>query len=487
MIQTLRGLSTRTSSASRTSTSTSSPSRPRGEWRRTRTTSSTIRTADSPSSNSSAGRRPHPRGRDGTGLRSRRPGAAPDRTPDLGEHRLRHRVEPRRLRRGGASSDRRRTGRDHAARPSRGDGRHRCASGDREVRHERRRHPPGRGTDRPRSRSRPEPRPGCPVLTHTTRGTMAHEQLDLLEARERRPVEGRAQPHGPDSSTSGSCASSASAAPPSSSTAPRSSSTRPTKQRIEMLRRLVEAGHAERLLVSGRHGTPLVPPCLRRRARLRAHPGTLRPAPSWRGVRRRPDRADLRSEPGSLALLLTARGERAGKNRRAARRGSRRRRRGHGRPRRRRDRARSPRERGPTPARADARSSSIADPFPGGERSAPAGVVRILHEHEREPENVGLDLRPEPARRASPDDPDLARLRLRVDAARRLEVAGVLVGDALEQRPVKVLPAVTPRQADEGAGNRGLVRADPPAEVRDANELLGSPPERSRRARSSSA
>ena len=94
---------------------------------------------------------------------------------------------------------------------------------------------------------------GCPVLTHTTRGTMAPQQLDLLEAA------------GADLSKVALshmdqnldlrlldelCSRGAYVVFDGISKAKYA----PDEARIEMLRRLVDAGHAERLLVSGDMG-----------------------------------------------------------------------------------------------------------------------------------------------------------------------------------------------------------------------------------------
>ena len=96
----------------------------------------------------------------------------------------------------------------------------------------------------------------------------------------------------------------------------------------------------------------------------------------------------------------------------------------------------------------------------------------LLHERERNAEDVRFDLRPEPARRAAADHANLGRREGRIDPPRGLEVAGVLVGDALEERPVEVLVPMAPGEADPGARDGRLVRADAAAEMRDADEIL---------------
>ncbi len=94
---------------------------------------------------------------------------------------------------------------------------------------------------------------GCPVLTHTTRGTMAPEQLDLLEAAGA-DLGKVALSHMDQNLDFGLlaelCARGAYVCFDGISKAKYA----PDEARIEMLRRLVEAGHAERVLISGDMG-----------------------------------------------------------------------------------------------------------------------------------------------------------------------------------------------------------------------------------------
>jgi predicted metal-dependent phosphotriesterase family hydrolase len=94
---------------------------------------------------------------------------------------------------------------------------------------------------------------GCPVITHTTLGTMAHEQLDILEK------------EGADLTRVGiahldqnlDCEYLKSIADRGASVmfdGPSKIKYAPDEQRILMLNRLIEAGHAERIMVSGDMG-----------------------------------------------------------------------------------------------------------------------------------------------------------------------------------------------------------------------------------------
>jgi phosphotriesterase-related protein len=94
---------------------------------------------------------------------------------------------------------------------------------------------------------------GCPVLTHTTRGTMAPEQLDLLEsagADLSRVALSHMDQNLDFALLDELCSRGASVIFDGISKAKYASD----EARIETLRRLVEAGHAERLLVSGDMG-----------------------------------------------------------------------------------------------------------------------------------------------------------------------------------------------------------------------------------------
>jgi phosphotriesterase-related protein len=104
---------------------------------------------------------------------------------------------------------------------------------------------------------------GCPVITHTTRGTMAREQLDLLE--EAGADLGKVALSHMDQNLDFElldelCSRGASVVFDGCSKVKYA----PDSARIEMLRRLVESGHADRVLVSGDMG---------RRSYLRAYGG----------------------------------------------------------------------------------------------------------------------------------------------------------------------------------------------------------------------
>lgn len=94
---------------------------------------------------------------------------------------------------------------------------------------------------------------GCPVLTHTTRGTMAREQLDLLEsagADLSRVALSHMDQNLDFALLEGLCARSAFVIFDGVSKTKYATD----EARIEMLRRLADAGQAERLLVSGDMG-----------------------------------------------------------------------------------------------------------------------------------------------------------------------------------------------------------------------------------------
>jgi len=94
---------------------------------------------------------------------------------------------------------------------------------------------------------------GCPLLTHTTRGTMAREQLDLLEsvgADLSRVALSHMDQNLDFALLDELCSRGASVIFDGVSKAKYASD----EVRIDMLRRLAEAGHAERLLVSGDMG-----------------------------------------------------------------------------------------------------------------------------------------------------------------------------------------------------------------------------------------
>jgi len=94
---------------------------------------------------------------------------------------------------------------------------------------------------------------GCPVLTHTTRGTVAPQQLDLLEsvgADLSRVALSHMDQNLDFALLDELCSRGASVIFDGISKAKYA----PDEARIEMLRRLAEVGHAERLLVSGDMG-----------------------------------------------------------------------------------------------------------------------------------------------------------------------------------------------------------------------------------------
>jgi phosphotriesterase-related protein len=104
---------------------------------------------------------------------------------------------------------------------------------------------------------------GCPVLTHTTRGSMALEQLDLLEA-EGADLTKVVLSHMDQKLDFGLLRELCDRGTSVLFDGPSKVKYATDEARIEMLRRLVEAGHAERLMVSGDMG---------RRSYLRAYGG----------------------------------------------------------------------------------------------------------------------------------------------------------------------------------------------------------------------
>ena len=110
---------------------------------------------------------------------------------------------------------------------------------------------------------------GCPVLTHTTRGTMAHEQLDLLAA-EGADLAKVALSHMDQKLDFGLLRELCERGAYVLFDGPSKAKYATDEAQVGMLRRLVEAGHAERLLVSGDMGRRSYLRALRRRARVRA-------------------------------------------------------------------------------------------------------------------------------------------------------------------------------------------------------------------------
>ena len=94
---------------------------------------------------------------------------------------------------------------------------------------------------------------GCPVLTHTTRGTMAHEQLDLLAA-EGADLAKVALSHMDQKLDFGLLRELCERGAYVLFDGPSKRKYATDEERVGMLCRLVEAGHAERLLVSGDMG-----------------------------------------------------------------------------------------------------------------------------------------------------------------------------------------------------------------------------------------
>ena len=94
---------------------------------------------------------------------------------------------------------------------------------------------------------------GCPVLTHTTRGTMALEQLDLLDAAGADPGK-VALSHMDQNLDFGLLEELCSRGAYVCFDGVSKAKYAPDEARIDMLRRLVESGHAGRLLISGDMG-----------------------------------------------------------------------------------------------------------------------------------------------------------------------------------------------------------------------------------------
>src|SRR5262249_61317819 len=66
------------------------------------------------------------------------------------------------------------------------------------------------------------------------------------------------------------------------------------------------------------------------------------------------------------------------------------------------------------------------------------------------------------------------RRKLGVDAGCGSEIAGVLVGDALEQRSVEVLVTVAPGDSEPDTRDGRLIGADTAGQMGDADELLAA-------------
>src|SRR5690606_10010637 len=94
---------------------------------------------------------------------------------------------------------------------------------------------------------------GCPILTHTTLGTMAIEQLDLLEE-EGVDLTKVVISHLDQNLDFGYLRSIADRGATIMFDGPSKIKYAPDEQRILMLNRLIEAGHAERIMISGDMG-----------------------------------------------------------------------------------------------------------------------------------------------------------------------------------------------------------------------------------------
>jgi predicted metal-dependent phosphotriesterase family hydrolase len=94
---------------------------------------------------------------------------------------------------------------------------------------------------------------GCPILTHTTLGTMAHEQLDMLKE-EGADLGKVGIAHLDQNLDFGYLESIADRGANVMFDGPSKIKYAPDEQRILMLNRLVDAGHAERIMISGDMG-----------------------------------------------------------------------------------------------------------------------------------------------------------------------------------------------------------------------------------------
>ncbi len=104
-----------------------------------------------------------------------------------------------------------------------------------------------------RAAARTQKATGCPLLTHTTLGTMAHEQLDMLAA-EGADLDKVGIAHLDQNLDFGYLNSIADRGATVMFDGPSKIKYATDEQRILMLNRLVEAGHAKRIMVSGDMG-----------------------------------------------------------------------------------------------------------------------------------------------------------------------------------------------------------------------------------------
>jgi phosphotriesterase-related protein len=104
-----------------------------------------------------------------------------------------------------------------------------------------------------RAAARTSKRTGCPIITHTTLGTMAHEQLDILEE-EGADLGKVGIAHLDQNLDFGYLESIAARGAHVMFDGPSKIKYAPDEARILMLNRLIEAAHAERLLISGDMG-----------------------------------------------------------------------------------------------------------------------------------------------------------------------------------------------------------------------------------------
>lgn len=104
-----------------------------------------------------------------------------------------------------------------------------------------------------RAAARTQKATGCPVITHTTLGTMAHEQLDILEE-EGADLGKVGIAHLDQNLDFGYLKSIADRGATVMFDGPSKIKYAPDEQRILMLNRLIEAGHGDRIMVSGDMG-----------------------------------------------------------------------------------------------------------------------------------------------------------------------------------------------------------------------------------------
>ena len=104
-----------------------------------------------------------------------------------------------------------------------------------------------------RAAARTHKETGCPIITHTTLGTMAYEQLNILEE-ESADLEKIGIAHLDQNLDFGYLKSIANRGATVMFDGPAKIKYAPDEQRILMLNRLIDAGHAERIMISGDMG-----------------------------------------------------------------------------------------------------------------------------------------------------------------------------------------------------------------------------------------